>query len=120
MNVKPGESSRCVDPTRTAGRNELNLTINLRQVEQTKSRRIELEEASGPDGAEAEIGRVETNAGFVAITDANGQRFSDGAVREAERRGEKLADLGATPAIVDPILFILRVRFTIGDGGRAG
>ena len=120
MDVESAEPSCRADPTRPVRRDELNLPVNLRQVEQTESRGIEFEETASPSGAQVEIGGVEANSRLVVIADANGQRLGDRAVGHLERGCEKLADIGAAPAIVDPILFILRVRFAPGDGWRAG
>src|SRR6266704_339280 len=49
---------------------------------------------AGPTGAQAEVDRVETNAGFIVVANSNRQRPGDGAVRHTERGGEKLAHIG--------------------------
>ena len=117
VRVKTSEASGRVDPARSIGRHELNFAIDSRRVEQPKARGIKLEEAAGPTGAQIQVGGVEAGRGFAVIPDSDGQCPRDGAVRYLERGREKLADLRAAPAIVDPILLLLCFRFAGGDCG---
>src|SRR5438093_704348 len=84
LHVEPAEPTGRAGPSRSLRRDKLNFAVDFRRVEQSESCGIELQETAGTTGAQVEVDRVETNAGFIVVANSNRQRPGDGAVRHTE------------------------------------
>src|SRR5439155_10156818 len=101
VHVKSAEPPGRATPARPIRRKKPNVAVDFRRVEQSESRGIEFQETAGPTGAQAEVDRVETNAGFIVFTHTNRERFGNSPFGHAQRRSEKPPHIGPAPAIVD-------------------
>ena len=90
------------------------------RLDQSEARRVEFEEPAGPRGAPRQSRRVEADCAFIVRPDFDRDPLGDGPGGRLEHRGKEPSDLGAAPAVVDPVAFLLRADVTIRIGRRAG
>src|ERR1043166_5035973 len=72
IHVKPAEPPGRAGPTRSRGRNELDVPLDLWRVQEAEPGRVERQETAGPSDAPTEVVRVERDAGLAAIAHPDG------------------------------------------------
>src|SRR6266581_9539987 len=86
------------------------LAGNPGRPDEAEARRVELEKAAGPAGAQRALGGVVADRGFSLLADADGEALRDRAVGREKGRGKERADVGLVPAAVHPVFLNLLFR----------